>query len=82
MTKQISVHFLLQGKMQIQVRFNSSEHYLVQSSEQRTTTKNGKQCKSSPNINVHTKTGEQSRNQHNSYRKAVKKMDKKKKTKL
>jgi len=78
MTKQISVHFLPQGKVHIQVfRFNSSKHYFVQSSEQRNTTKTGKQCKSSPNINIHTKTGEPGRNQHNSQRKEVKKMEKK-----
>lgn len=63
MTKQISVHFVLQGKVHVQVfRFNSSKHCFVQSSEQCNTTKTGKQCKSSPNLNIHTKTGEQGRN--------------------
>lgn len=62
MTKQISVHFLLKSKVHIQgFRFNSSKQYFVQS-EQCNTIRTGKQCKNSPNINIHTKTGEQGRN--------------------
>lgn len=64
-TRQVSVPFLLQGEVYIQVfRFSSSKHYFVQSPEQPNTTE--KQCKNSLSINIPTMTEEQGRKLHSS----------------